>query len=46
MRERICPYCNAHLDPDEKCDCREEPQEQKISPEADQSNSGLKTSDR
>lgn len=21
---RICPYCNARLDPDERCDCREE----------------------
>lgn len=23
MRERICPYCNAHLDSNEKCDCPE-----------------------
>lgn len=22
MGERICPYCGAHLDPDERCDCR------------------------
>lgn len=22
MQEKICPYCNAHLDPGEKCDCR------------------------
>lgn len=21
MQERICPYCNAHLDSSEKCDC-------------------------
>lgn len=19
---RVCPFCGAHLDPDEKCDCR------------------------
>lgn len=19
---RVCPYCGAHLDPGEKCDCR------------------------
>lgn len=24
MGERICPYCGAHLDPDERCDCRDE----------------------
>lgn len=23
---RTCPDCGAHLDPDEKCDCREEEQ--------------------
>lgn len=34
MGERICPYCGAHLDPDEKCDCREE-NEQKESPAPD-----------
>lgn len=22
MQERICPYCGAHLDPGEKCDCQ------------------------
>ncbi len=22
MQERICPYCEAHLDPGEKCTCR------------------------
>lgn len=21
---RICPECGAHLDPDEKCDCRDQ----------------------
>lgn len=21
---RICPYCGAHLDPNERCDCKEE----------------------
>lgn len=21
---RVCPYCAAHLDPGEKCDCRED----------------------
>lgn len=21
MGERICPYCGAHLDPEERCDC-------------------------
>lgn len=26
MGERICPYCDAHLDPDEKCDCQGEEQ--------------------
>jgi len=24
MAYKICPYCGANLDPDEKCDCREE----------------------
>lgn len=24
MGANICPYCEAYLDPDEKCDCREE----------------------
>ena len=28
MGERICPYCGARLDPDEKCDCREENQQE------------------
>lgn len=22
---RTCPYCGAHLDPGERCDCREDP---------------------
>lgn len=26
MGERIYPYCGAHLDPNEKCDCQEEEQ--------------------
>lgn len=21
---RVCPYCQAHLDPGERCDCRRE----------------------
>lgn len=33
MGYKTCPYCGAHLDPDEACDCREEdtatPQETK-----------------
>lgn len=36
MGERICPYCGAHLDPEERCDCQEEEEEekeQKIAPE-------------
>lgn len=24
MGYKVCPYCGANLDPDEKCDCREE----------------------
>ncbi len=24
MGYKICPYCGAHLDPDERCDCRDE----------------------
>ncbi len=24
MGNNICPYCGAHLDPGEKCDCRED----------------------
>ena len=24
MYYHTCPYCGANLDPDEKCDCREE----------------------
>lgn len=27
MGYRTCPYCGANLDPDEKCDCREEEDE-------------------
>lgn len=29
---RVCPYCGAHLDPGEKCDCEREVQkhEQRI----------------
>ena len=27
MGYRTCPYCGANLDPDEKCDCREEDEE-------------------
>ncbi len=27
MGYRICPYCGAYLDPDEKCDCRKEDEE-------------------
>ena len=26
MGERICPYCGAHLDPQERCECQEEEQ--------------------
>lgn len=29
MGERICPYCGAHLDPEERCDCQEEEEEEK-----------------
>lgn len=29
MGERICPYCGAHLDPEERCDCQEEEGEEK-----------------
>lgn len=24
----VCPRCGAHLDPGEKCDCEEDPQEE------------------
>lgn len=34
MGDRICPYCGGHLDPDEKCDCREEEEDE------DRSNEG------
>lgn len=27
MGERKCPFCGAYLDPEERCDCREEEQE-------------------
>lgn len=27
MGVRICPYCGAYLDPEEKCDCRNENEE-------------------
>lgn len=23
MQYRICPYCDAHLDPGERCDCQD-----------------------
>lgn len=43
MGTNICPYCGAHLDPGEKCDCRDEniatSQEEK-DPDAGQSKSG------
>ena len=29
MGYRICPYCGAHLDPDEICDCIAEKNEEK-----------------
>lgn len=29
MSYRICPYCGAHLDPDEKCDCEEKEDEER-----------------
>lgn len=28
MQYNICPYCGANLDPGEKCDCREEDEEE------------------
>lgn len=37
MGERICPYCGAYLDPEEKCECREQ---EKGPAAADQSNAG------
>lgn len=43
MGDRRCPYCGAYLDPDEKCDCRDEDtatsQEKKRDPDASQSKS-------
>lgn len=27
MGERICPDCGAHLDPEEKCDCKNDDKE-------------------
>lgn len=39
MQFRVCEFCGAHLDPDEKCDCEEEreaedcKQEEKKKPE-------------
>lgn len=40
MSYKTCPYCGAHLDPGETCDCREEKiatsQDEK-GPDADQS---------
>lgn len=29
MGERICPLCGAHLDPEERCDCQEEENNEK-----------------
>lgn len=40
MGYRVCPYCGAHLDAGEKCDCREEECGNKVekrSPATDQS---------
>ncbi len=28
MKYNTCPYCGANLDPGEKCDCREEDDEE------------------
>ena len=30
--EYICPFCNANLDPGEKCDCRERKQQAPVIP--------------
>lgn len=27
MQYRICPYCDAHLDPGERCDCQDKKRE-------------------
>lgn len=27
MQYRICPYCEAHLDPGERCDCQDKKRE-------------------
>lgn len=24
MQYRVCPYCDSNLDPDERCDCRDD----------------------
>ncbi len=32
MGYRTCPHCGANLDPEEKCDCQEDQEEQKDSP--------------
>ncbi|MBD5461484.1 MAG: hypothetical protein HDR24_00255 [Lachnospiraceae bacterium] len=42
MGAKICPYCGAYLDPDEKCDCRDEDiatSQNEKDPDADQSKS-------
>ncbi len=38
MGERICPYCGARLDPDEKCDCQEEGQKESPAPDDSRTN--------
>lgn len=38
MGSRQCEYCEAHLDPGEKCNCREIMPSQEKSPDTNQSN--------
>lgn len=36
MQYRICPFCEAHLDPGERCDCRDEEGAAPLQPERPQ----------
>ena len=33
---KVCPYCGAHLDPGERCDCKEQQGERQSAAEKEQ----------
>ena len=33
---KVCPYCGAHLDPGERCDCKEQQEKRQSAAEKEQ----------